>query len=59
MKTEKVVIARDLEKEIEVTIEIPKDKINPEVQKLIDDQKNSIVERVKVSQKIQKKWENK
>ena len=56
-ETVKIVVARDLEKGVEVTIDIPKENVTEEISELLEQQKNSLAERMKKSNQVRNKWE--
>lgn len=58
-ETVKIVVARDLEKGIEVTVEVPKENVTEEINELLEQQKNSLAERMKKANQIRNKWEKK
>lgn len=58
-ETVKIVVARDLEKGVEVTVEVPKQNINEEISELLKQQQNSLAERIKKSNQVRNKWEKK
>lgn len=56
-ETVKIVVARDLEKGVEVTIDVPKENVTEEISELLEQQKNSLAERIKKSNQVRNKWE--
>lgn len=56
-ETVKIVVARDLEKGVEVTIDVPKENVTEEMNELLEKQKNSLAERMKKSNQVRNKWE--
>lgn len=58
-ETVKIVVARDLDKGVEVTIDVPKENITEEVSEILKQQQNSLAERIKKSNQVRNKWEKK
>ena len=58
-ETVKIVVARDLEKGVEVTIDVPKENVTEEINELLEKQKNSLAERMKKANQVRNKWEKK
>ena len=56
-ETVKIVVARDLEKGVEVTIDVPKENVTEEMNELLEKQKNSLAERMKRANQVRNKWE--
>lgn len=58
-ETVKIVVARDLEKGVEVTVDVPKENISEEMNELLKQQQNSLAERMKKANQVRNKWEKK